>query len=177
MKKGETLVYKLTDRFGNTMNMTGPWKPGAIFSIKNKRRAICSPGVLHGYRDPYIASIFNEIHANFWRPRMMVCVGKEIVYDGFKSGYKSLKVIKRMAIPKLTKKLYIDMNEKLVKKASRLNIHLNSFDPRYWWTVEVYRQQIRQKLIRCRDCKKIGAEKTYRMFKSIIKELKKEGKL
>lgn len=97
------IKYKLT-----TQNLTTfrdfQWKLGEWVKAKGKlSNGLCSSAYLHCYDNPLLAILHNPIHANIENPRLFevkVKGGKKS--DGLKCGYRMMKLVKEIPIPKIT---------------------------------------------------------------------------
>jgi hypothetical protein len=80
--------YKLTDADGYTRRgLSGEtrWAAGATVLPVGKGEAACGPGVLHFYRNPSEAQLFNPIHGNYATPRLFrVQTSHPVQTDGLK---------------------------------------------------------------------------------------------
>ena len=80
------------------------WEIGKQVSAKEGKPVLCTETVVHFYEDELLAIFMNPIHANLKNPRMFeVETCGEIIRDNVKSGCKSLKLIREIEIPKITK--------------------------------------------------------------------------
>jgi len=110
----ESVLYKLTDKDGYTRryetNQT-LWMVGlsrSIDPIYNDSNELCSPAVFHAYLDPYLALMFNHLHAGFSQTHMRMFKVKGVIaaVDGIeKVGAKHLDVLEELAVPTLLMKL------------------------------------------------------------------------
>jgi hypothetical protein len=95
-------VYKLTDEnmrtYGNCQWKIGEWKK------TDGKGELCGPGWLHCYSSPLLAILLNPIHADFDSPRLFIAEtkGRGKHDKGLKSGYSEMRLIKEIAIPKIT---------------------------------------------------------------------------
>ena len=100
-------VYKLTDKNDQTLGGT-QWSKGVSHTAIEAGNELCSEQVIHCYRDPLLAVLFNPIHANFSKPHLWEAETDEIVADdGLKLGVKKLTTLKRIRIPRISKSQYI----------------------------------------------------------------------
>ncbi len=98
-------VYKLTDSDGYTRrgryNET-LWGKGVRHEATGTG-GLCSPGVIHQYNSPELASFFNPIHANIEHP---ICweaeAGRTVEHDGTKGGSRWLRTLRKVPLPTLT---------------------------------------------------------------------------
>ena len=98
-------LYKLTDK--NLKAFNGfDWAP----FLERKEAAprlvggeLCSDGVYHAYTSPLVAILINPIHADFRHPRMLEVGGKICINDGMKVGCPTLRPLREIPIPEITK--------------------------------------------------------------------------
>src|ERR1017187_1019503 len=95
-------VYKLTDSKGQTKNET-QWGEGISHEVSGIGE-LCSSGFIHYYSDPYLAGIFNLIHANFVNPKLWEAEAEGIIKSdkGLKYGCQKLTTLKEIPLPILT---------------------------------------------------------------------------
>ena len=96
-------VYKLTDQNMRTYKDCR-WEVGKWKETSGKGE-LCGDGWLHCYSDPLIAVLLNPIHANFNPFRLFIAEtygwGKHD--KGLKSGYKTMRLIKEIEAPLVTR--------------------------------------------------------------------------
>ena len=101
MKK--IIVYKLTDKFGQTRRNT-KWGNNVSHTAKGKGKVLCSNGFIHYYTHPLLAVLMNPIHAKFESPRLWEAEASgKILDEALKSGCKTLKTIKEIPLPEVSK--------------------------------------------------------------------------
>src|SRR5690348_1096634 len=98
-------LYKLTTQDGKTRkgksNET-QWGENVTHEAVGKDAELCTDGVIHAYKHPFLAFIFNSQHANIDNPALWEAEGEIIASDGFKVGVKSLKTTKKLKTPQYT---------------------------------------------------------------------------
>ena len=101
MKK--IIVYKLTDKFGQTKDNT-QWGENVSHTATGDVTTLCSNGFIHYYTHPLLAVLLNPIHANFASPKLWEAEASgKIINEALKSGCKTLT--KLFLIVKLKSKL------------------------------------------------------------------------
>ena len=96
------LMYKLVNQKYQTYNNT-KWKVGVKVVAKGKGNSLCTNALLHCYSNPYLAVLFNYIHANIQKPRLIeVECSPIIANDGLKQGCKEQTMIQELPLPQLT---------------------------------------------------------------------------
>jgi hypothetical protein len=90
-------LYKLTDEKFQTHNQT-QWGEG-IEHTTSGTGEMCSRGWLHAYADPYLAVVFNPVHANFANPVLWEAEGEIGKTDGLKVGTTRLKTVRQIELP------------------------------------------------------------------------------
>ena len=97
------IVYKLTDKFGQTRGMT-KWGNNVSHTAKGKGKVLCSNGWIHYYTHPLLAVLMNPIHAKFASPKLWEAEASgKILDEALKSGCKTLKTIKEIPLPEVSK--------------------------------------------------------------------------
>ena len=100
-------VYKLTNEDDQTYGDT-QWGRGITNTAKVAGNRLCSEQVIHCYRDPLLAVLFNPLHANIPKPHLWEAEADEIVADdGQKLGAKTLTTLRRIRIPRIRRTQYI----------------------------------------------------------------------
>ena len=98
------IKYKLTNQKMQTYKgfqwKLGEWQEAQGGSDKE----LCSNGWLHCYDSPLLAILHNPIHANIHNPRLFeVEVDGEFKDDkGIKCGYKKMRLVREIPVPKIT---------------------------------------------------------------------------
>ena len=96
------MLYKLTNGSGMTRGNT-QWRENVTHRAKGKGVELCSPGVIHAYRDPYLAIFHDPIGGNYGDTALMwEAKGKVVADDGLKVGCKSLTTLRQIPLPVLT---------------------------------------------------------------------------
>jgi hypothetical protein len=106
MKKGQSKVYKLTT--GDNKTRAGAsnetqWGPGVTHTALGNGD-MCTAAYIHGYAHPYLAVLFNPIHANISNPNLWDCAATVEKTDGLKVGCTELTTIKQIPLPQITPK-------------------------------------------------------------------------
>lgn len=100
------IKYKLVDQNGYTRRgMSGKtyWLDKQEKVAIGDGTELCTDGVIHYYDDPYLAVLFNPIHADIDAPRLItIKIDKQYVHDGLKGGCKKAKYIKEIKLPKIS---------------------------------------------------------------------------
>ena len=98
-----TIVYKLTDKFGQTIGMT-QWGNNVSHTAKGNSKKLCSDGFIHYYTHPLLAVLLNPIHADFKSPKLWEAEASgEIINEPLKSGCKTLRTIKEIPLPEISR--------------------------------------------------------------------------
>jgi len=98
----QTVMYKLVTQDMKTQNNTH-WEIGVTNKAKLPGTNMCSGQVLHCYSNPYLAVLFNPIHANIANPILMEIKCSPIVNtDGLKHACKEQTPIRVIPLPTLT---------------------------------------------------------------------------
>ncbi len=121
-------VYKLTDPDGYTRRGEAHgtlWGEGVRHEATGTG-GLGSPGVIHQYNSPELASFFNPIHANIEHP---ICweaeAGRTVEHDGTKGGSRWLRTLRKVPLPTLT-------TEQRVEIAIRVALwHRDALPPAY----------------------------------------------
>jgi len=101
MKK--TIVYKLTDKFGQTRRNT-KWGNNVSHTAEGKGKVLCSDGWIHYYTHPLLAVLMNPIHAKFASPRLWEAEASgKILDEALKSGCKTLRTIREIPLPEISR--------------------------------------------------------------------------
>src|SRR3990167_10269807 len=94
--------YKLTDIKMKTQNDT-LWGEGIEHTVTEEVNELCSGGVIHAYRSPLMAAMFNPIHAAIKNPLLWECETSEpVADDGLKIGIKTCKTLKQIPLPEIS---------------------------------------------------------------------------
>jgi len=98
----EMIAYKLTTQkmttHGGFKFRMNRWRVA-----KGKGNKLCTDGVLHQYRHPVLAVIFNLIHARFINPKLWeIEHSGEVAFDGLKAGTKKQRLVREMPLPAIT---------------------------------------------------------------------------
>jgi len=97
-----TIVYKLTDKFGQTRSNT-QWGNNISHTAWGDDKELCSNGWIHYYTHPLIAVLMNPIHADFKSPKLWEAEASgEIINEPLKSGCKTLTTIKEIPLPEIS---------------------------------------------------------------------------
>jgi len=100
MKK--TIVFKLTDKFGQTRRMT-QWGNNVSHTAKGNSKKLCSNGFIHYYTHPLLAVLMNPVHADFKSPKLWEAEASgKIINEALKSGCKTLRTIKEIPLPEVS---------------------------------------------------------------------------
>ena len=95
-------MYKLVDKKWETRNNT-KWSIGQTNKVTGEGKKLCSPDLLHCYKSPVQAVLFNPIHASIRNPILLEIECSEILADdGLKYGCKEQTPLKELALPKVT---------------------------------------------------------------------------
>jgi len=93
-------LYKLTTK-EHTTHGDMLWKVGKTNKVKRcDNPQLCSPQVIHAYKNKNLALLLNPIHADIDEPVLWECAGKIVVEDYGKVGVFSLKANKILTLPK-----------------------------------------------------------------------------
>lgn len=95
-------VYKLTTQ-ENTTHEGCLWIPGE-WKMTNGKGPLCTPGWLHAYSDPLVASFMNPAHANIVNPKLWEAEAEGKFQDdhGLKCGYASMRIVKEIPLPTIS---------------------------------------------------------------------------
>jgi hypothetical protein len=94
--------YKLTTQDNTTTNHT-IWGRGVTHKATGQGTALCSCDVIHVYKHPLLAILFNPIHAGIPNPKLWVCkTSKPINTDGLKIGVKCCTTMYEEVLPIIT---------------------------------------------------------------------------
>lgn len=88
-------LYKLTDRDGYTRRgEVGEtrWRVGVAHTAQGEGEKLCTPGVIHAYRDPWLGLFLNPAHANISHPRLWEAEGEVVAEDWGKVEVKRLEI-------------------------------------------------------------------------------------
>jgi hypothetical protein len=106
----EITLYKLTDRDGYTRRGSSnemKWEPGQTVEAQGTG-GLCTDGVIHAYRDPLLAVLLNPVHADYKDPLLWEAAGANVIDEkADKLGVKSLRVIKHIPLPEITREARI----------------------------------------------------------------------
>ena len=95
-------MYKLVNSNWETRNNT-KWSIGQTNRATGAGKELCSPDLLHCYKSPVQAVLFNPIHANIHDPILLEIECSEILADdGLKYGCKEQMPLKELSLPKVT---------------------------------------------------------------------------
>jgi hypothetical protein len=107
-----TTYYKLTDSDGYTRRgKSGEtlWKVGEIVSPTGEGSAPCGSGVLHFYKSPEEAVLYDPIHAEYGQTARLFAIeindpeGKYIKSDGLKCWTtRSVRVVRELPLPRIS---------------------------------------------------------------------------
>ena len=90
-------VYKLTDEDGRSHGGT-QWGEGVTHHATGKGVEFCTSDLLHFYSDPYLALLWNPVHADIKQPVVWDAEADIVAsYHGLKLGAKSGTTIRRLA--------------------------------------------------------------------------------
>jgi hypothetical protein len=97
-----TIMYKLVTQNFTTMNNT-VWEIGVTNKATGSGNKMCTDGVLHCYKTPEQAALFNPIHANIKNPILMKIECSTILdTDGLKYCSKEQTPLEILELPKFT---------------------------------------------------------------------------
>ena len=113
--------YKVTDR--NTTSNGMKWGPEVSNTATGKGTVLCTDGFIHFYRNPILAALMRYRHVPlFSRPTLWESeYSGKVVHEPLKSGSKTLKTVKKIPFPKITKNQRIAIGILCVKKYSSKN--------------------------------------------------------
>ena len=95
-------MYKLVDKKWETRNNT-KWSIGQTNKVTGEGKKLCSPDLLHCYKSPVQAVLFNPIHASIRNPILLEIECSELlVDDGLKYGCKEQTPLKELSLPDIT---------------------------------------------------------------------------
>ena len=96
------IMYKLvTQEWTSHKNMS--WSIGKVNKAKGKGKQLCSPDLLHCYKSPAQAVLFNSIHAKIENPILLEVECSEILADdGLKFGCKEQTPVRVIPLPEIT---------------------------------------------------------------------------
>ena len=95
-------LVELVDKKWKTHNNT-KWSIGQTNRATGEGKKLCSPDLLHCYKSPIQAILFNPIHASIRNPILLEIECSEIlVDDGLKYGCKEQTPLKELPLPKVT---------------------------------------------------------------------------
>lgn len=116
-------LYKLTDTENRTANNT-QWGENVTHSVKGK--LVFCENAIHCYTDPYLAVIFNPIHAGFSEYHLWEAEGKiELNDSNMKYGCRTLTTLQQIEISNITlvqKVAFAILCAKAVYKESAWNL-------------------------------------------------------
>ena len=96
------ILYKLTDANGQTRDGT-QWGEGVSNTATGEGAALCTSGVIHGYRTALIAVFMGPAHTDYLPGGYLwESVGEIIADDGLKVGCKTLTTLRRVELPRIT---------------------------------------------------------------------------
>jgi hypothetical protein len=95
------MLYKLTDEKGQTHGGT-QWGEEVTHKARERGKALCTESVIHCYRHPLLAVLFNPIHADFRTPLLWEATGRVVADDGLKVGCKKVTTIRQIPLPVIT---------------------------------------------------------------------------
>ena len=97
------IVFKLTDKFSRTKYNT-QWGNNVSHAAKGDGKELCSNGWIHYYTHPLIAVLMNPIHADFTYPKLWEAEASgEVINKPLKSGCKTLRTIKEIPLPEISR--------------------------------------------------------------------------
>jgi hypothetical protein len=96
-------IYKLTG-YQNTTYNGCVWEPGEWKEVSGDGE-LCGKGWLHCYNDPFLAVLFNPIHANLTSPVLWVGEGdgEKKTDRGLKQGHTKMRVLNQIPLPGITR--------------------------------------------------------------------------
>lgn len=95
-------AYKLTTQELTTHNGF-KWEVGVPVTAQGEGNDPCSDGVLHYYKSPYHAALFNSIHACVKNPILWeIETSGRIGTDGLKSWCKTQTLVRQIPLPEIT---------------------------------------------------------------------------
>lgn len=97
-------LYKLTDADGYTQRgQVGEtlWSPGFNLTIEGLP-VPCTGTVIHAYKTPIEAVLFNPFHARISNPRLWLAKGEIIGTDGLKVWTQSLTIRHELTLPRIS---------------------------------------------------------------------------
>ncbi len=96
------IMYKLVKQNYTTHSNT-KWEIGVKVIANGIGDTMGTNAVIHCYSNPYLAILFNPIHANICNPRLIkVSCSKIIANDGLKQGCKEQTMIEEIPLPVLS---------------------------------------------------------------------------
>jgi hypothetical protein len=95
------MLYKLTNSEKMTANNT-LWGENTTHHAKEGEPVLCTDTVIHAYRSPIHAVIYNPIHANFDKPLLWEAEGEIAISDNTKVGCKTLMTLKIIDLPEIS---------------------------------------------------------------------------
>lgn len=112
-------LFKLTDQNNKTRvgysNET-VWGAGVTRTVTKEGTELCTDQVIHAYSNPYLALLFNPIHADIRNPKLWVADGDVVVNNNnIKVGCKSLTTIKEISLPEITLEQRVEFVIRCVK--------------------------------------------------------------
>lgn len=94
-------VYKLTNEKMQTRNGF-QWELGVPRAATGAGAKLCTNAVLHYYRNPIEAVLYNPIHAGLKNPLLFEAEADgETATDGLKGGCKTLTLLRRLELPEV----------------------------------------------------------------------------
>ena len=97
------IVFKLTNENGQTRGMT-QWGENVSHTAKGDGKELCSDGWIHYYTHPLLAVLMNPVHAKFASPKLWEAEASgEIINEPLKSGCKTLRTIKEIPLPEISR--------------------------------------------------------------------------
>ena len=95
-------MYKLVSQDYTTHGGT-KWESGKKVVANGIGAEMCTDQVLHCYSSPYLAILFNPIHADIHNPRLIaVSCSKIIASDGLKFACKEQTMLKEIPCPRIS---------------------------------------------------------------------------
>jgi hypothetical protein len=120
-------LVKLTDEFGRTYLQT-QWEPGTThYANMDRPPVLCSGGIIHAYRNAFMAKFFNPIHGDVRNPIYWLASGNVVADDGQKVGCRWIKTVRRISEPPLS-------TNQIVKIALRCAVAICVFSKSEGWS-------------------------------------------
>lgn len=100
-----TKLYKVTDKNGKTgaaYNKELQWDVGVTHTAKGEGSMLCTDGVIHVYKDPFVAALMTPLRETGEADRLWEAKGDIVAGDALKYGVKTLTTLREIPIPSIS---------------------------------------------------------------------------